>query len=84
MTTEAIAKRLPMIFVDAVPGCETRNFNFLSAHGVAEGSKNWKQAINRAVRLLERLEELEKQKESMSHFYRGIAAEQICRCVVKK
>ena len=84
MTTEAIVKKLPMVFVDAVPGCETRNFNFLSGNSVAEGTKNWKQAIHRTVRLLEHPEELDVQKNAMAQFCRGVAAEQICRCVVKE
>lgn len=83
MTTEAIVKRLPMVFVDAVPGCETRNFDFLSRSQVAEGTKNWKQAISVTARMLEHSEMLEKQRDAMESFHRGIAAEQICRCVVK-
>ena len=82
MTTEAIVKRLPMVFVDAVPGCETRNFDFLSSNEVAEGTRSWRQAINRTVLLLEHEEELEEQKEAMARFCQGVAAEQICRCVV--
>lgn len=34
-TSEAIAKRLPMIFINAVPGCETHNLNFFVSRGVA-------------------------------------------------
>ena len=84
MTTEAIVKGLPMVFVDAVPGCETRNFEFLSANQVAEGSKNWKQAIHRTLRLLEHPETLEKQKLAMENFHHSVAAEQICRYVARK
>lgn len=84
MTTESIIKRLPMVFIDAVPGCETRNFDFLSSCEVAEGTKNWKQAISKTVRMLEHPETLEKQRTAMETFHRGIAAEQICRCVVKR
>ena len=84
MTTEAIVKGLPMVFVDAVPGCETRNFEFLSSNQVAEGSKNWKQAINRTLRMLEQPEAMEKQRLAMEDFHHGIAAEQICGYVARK
>ena len=84
MTTEAIAKRLPMAFIDAVPGCETRNFDFLTRIGVAEGTKNWKQAISKVAWMLEHPEVLEKQKSTMETFNPGIASEQICRCVLKR
>lgn len=32
-TTEALSKRLPLICINAVPGCETRNLEFLSEKG---------------------------------------------------
>lgn len=34
-TTEALMKRLPQVYIDAVPGCETHNRAFLTAHGCA-------------------------------------------------
>lgn len=35
-STEAAVKGLPLIFIDAVPGCETRNIEFFSARGLAD------------------------------------------------
>ncbi len=84
MTTEAIAKRLPMVFVDAVPGCETRNFEFLTARGVGLGAKNWKQAISMTVGLLEKEAQSVQIKESMRAFLTGVATEQICRYILKR
>ena len=34
-TTEAIAKRLPLIYINAVPGCETHNLHFGTQYGYA-------------------------------------------------
>lgn len=34
-TTEAAAKGLPMIFINAVPGCETHNLDFFVSNGLA-------------------------------------------------
>ena len=34
-SSEAMAKRLPMIVIDAVPGCETKNREYLTASGCA-------------------------------------------------
>ncbi len=84
MTTEAIAKRLPMVFVEAVPGCETRNLNFLSDIGVGEKTKNWKQAISKTVSMVENPELLEKQKERMENFHAGVSAQQICQYILKQ
>ncbi len=35
-STESAAKKLPMIFINAVPGCETRNLDFFVSNGFAE------------------------------------------------
>lgn len=34
--SEAAAKRLPMIFINAVPGCETRNLDFFVSNSLAD------------------------------------------------
>lgn len=83
-TSEAIAKRLPMIFVDAVPGLETRNFDFLIHNGVACGTKSWRQVFGLLEKMLTHPEELEKQVEAMKQFTAHNAAEQICRHITKK
>lgn len=35
-STEALVKNLPLVLIDAVPGCETRNMEFLTGNGFAE------------------------------------------------
>ncbi len=84
MTTEAIAKRLPMVFVDAVPGCETRNFEFLTRAGVAVGAKSWRQAKSLMVSLLEHPEMAQGQRQAMEAFLPTVASEQICRYLLKR
>lgn len=83
MTTEAIAKKLPMVFVDAVPGCETHNYDFLTRCGVAEGGKTWKLAIEQVLRLLANPNAIEEIREKMVNFLPSSAAEQICRWVIR-
>ncbi len=39
-STEAAAKALPMVFIDAVPGCETRNLEFFTKNGFADASSD--------------------------------------------
>lgn len=34
-TTEAVAKKLPIVYIDAVPGCESRNIEFMTQWGYA-------------------------------------------------
>ena len=84
MTTEALAKGLPMVFVDAVPGCETKNYKFLVQNGVAEGGKSWAQAMEQAIRLLSKPTALEELRGRMEGFLPSTAAEQICKHVLKR
>ncbi len=81
-TSEAIAKRTPMIFIDAVPGLETRNFDFLLARGVATGAKNWYHVSSLINKLLKDPSIFERQIEAMTHFTSRNAAESICRYIV--
>ena len=81
-TSEAIAKRLPMAFINAVPGCETRNFNFLIQSGVACGVKKWRQLPALILKLLRDPSVAERQKAHMELFTQHKAAEIVCRQVV--
>ena len=81
-TSEAIAKRLPMAFINAVPGCETRNFDFLIQSGVACGVKKWKQLSALILKMLNDPTVAEQQKEQMELFTQHNAAETVCRYVV--
>lgn len=81
-TSEAIAKRVPMIFINAVPGVETRNFEFLVEQGVAIGAKNWIQVVSHVQKALRDPDSLNEQIAAMETFTTHNAAEQICRHVV--
>lgn len=82
-TSEAIVKRVPMIFINAVPGCETRNYDFLIQRGVASGAKNWKQVIEAVSAALRDPSVLESQRKEMEQFSVGIAAEAICKKIME-
>ena len=82
-TSEAIVKQVPMIFIDAVPGLETRNFDFLISCGVASGAKNWRQVISLVQKALRNPATLQKQVEAMKAFSPQNAAAQICREVLR-
>lgn len=82
-TSEAIAKGLPMLLIDAVPGLETRNFNFLIANGVADGTRSWRQLVTLVQRCLTDSAVLEAQREAMKSFTVTNAAELVCKHVVK-
>lgn len=83
-TSEAIAKRTPMLFINAVPGCESRNFDFLTRSGVAVGAQNWRDVLTKTCELLAKPEALEEQKQAMERFSEVRATEVICRHLQKE
>ena len=82
-TGEAIAKRLPMVFINAVPGYESHNFDFLIRQGVATGAKNWNEVARLACNALQKPEILENKIKAMDKFAVPNAAETICRYIQK-
>lgn len=44
-TTEAVMKQLPLIYMNAVPGCETKNIEFMTRHGFAAASFSDEEAL---------------------------------------
>lgn len=49
--TEAATKHLPMVLINAVGGCEGRNFEYFLSRGYAVGSSNAQEVIRKAVEL---------------------------------
>lgn len=65
--TEAAQKRLPMLFINAVAGCEEFNLRFFLRRGVASTAATPQEIARRALRLLtgpERLEQMSARYES--------------------
>ena len=52
-TTEALIKRLPLVYVDAIPGCETRNLDFMVDRGYAVTAKSTQELAALSCMLLE-------------------------------
>jgi len=80
-STEAIAKRLPVVFINAVPGCESRNFKFLIESGVVCGAEKWKLARKLVLKLLSDRALSEQYIKQMDDFLPPLPAERLCRCV---
>ncbi len=83
-TSEAIAKRLPMLLVDAVPGLETRNFDFLIGRGVACGARKWGEVATLVNRLLREDGVRQAQIEAMERFGGRSAAQDVCAHVLEE
>ncbi len=48
-TTEAIFKEMPIVYINAVPGCETRNIDFMTENGFAAAAFSPDEAVDRVV-----------------------------------
>ncbi len=48
-TTEAIMKQIPLVYINAVPGCETRNIEFMTKHSYAAAAFSPEDAVHRTI-----------------------------------
>ena len=64
--TESANKRLPMIFINSVGGCENYNFDFFIDRGYAVGSAEPKEVIDLAVELANDPEQREKMSAGLA------------------
>ena len=65
-STEAGNKHLPMVFINAVGGCETPNFDFFLERGYAVGSADPEEVLAQAVELANDPEKLQKMRETLA------------------
>ena len=70
-TTEAIIKKTPLIYINAVPGCETRNIDFMTQNGYAKAAFTIDEAVNAVLLTLETLSDA---KEKMAECKEGLAS----------
>ena len=82
-TTEAAVKGLPMIFIDAVPGCETRNIEFFISNGCADMREGAIKLCDAVCDYLEIPSKLHKMSQTLKDEFSGCAAEIIREHIVK-
>lgn len=80
--TEAMVKRLPMVLINAVGGCETYNRTFFISNGGALETAGKTQDL--VVRLLNNPRLLKQMSDAMDKIYPGNAAEAICDYLHRK
>lgn len=49
--TEAASKKIPIIHITPIPGCETKNAEFFHYYGMSYSSSDIKEQVKRALRL---------------------------------
>lgn len=51
-TTETILSDVPLLYIDAVPGCETRNIDFMVGNNFAAAAESHTDVINKVIGIL--------------------------------
>lgn len=77
--TEAAAKGLPMVFIDAVAGCEGHNGAFFTQLGAAKMLSDVPQLAQLCIYLLSNESDRTKMRETLGGQFTANAAECICR-----
>ncbi len=65
-TSEAAKKRLPMVFIQAVGGCETHNFRFFTGIGAAVSAKNPRDLAQKGLDIIATEGKLKEMSEAYS------------------
>lgn len=74
-STEAAVKCVPMVFVDAVGGCENENMDYFCSRSCAVSGKTPGDIANHCLALLQDPERLEKMSDALRHLQIPNAAE---------
>lgn len=82
-STEAAVKALPMLFIDAVPGCETRNYEFFIKNGYADMRDSVLGLCDAVCDLLENGEKLKKMSATLETEFGSCAVRSISEYIIK-
>lgn len=77
-TSEAAAKRLPMVLIDAVAGCEAHNMEFFLRCGGAVTAPDTDSLIQLCAELSKTPEKIEEMRSALTAQFPGKAADVIC------
>lgn len=82
-STEAANKHIPMVFINAVGGCESRNFDYFRKKGYAVGSKDPDAVIRCAIRMIWDRQSREKMRQLLCRDFNRNAAEEIAQHILQ-
>ena len=76
-STEALVKNIPVVYTAAIPGCETKNREFLVSRGLALASERIHVQISQGITLVENKEIRNAMINTQKHFAKPHAAADI-------
>ena len=80
--TEAACKHVPMVLINAVGGCERRNFEYFLSRGCAMGSEDPKKAAEMAAFLVQNPARRQTMADNLAARFPGAAAERIAQILL--
>lgn len=83
-TTEALVKRLPLIYINAVPGCESHNMNFCCSHGVASSARRVRGLVKLTCSFVKDEERQKRMIAQIEKVMPNCAVEDLCDDILKK
>lgn len=83
-STEAANKHLPMVFINAVGGCESRNFDFFLDRGMAVGSSLAEEVVHQAVALAMDADKRGRMRQALAEAFTINSAVEICGYVCQQ
>ncbi len=82
-TTEAVFKQIPLLYIAAVPGCESRNIDFMTSQGYADSADTPEDARDAAVSILQNPEKARERISGCRALLPDDPAQAICQEVEK-
>ncbi len=83
-STEAAVANIPLVHINAIPGCESENVKFFENHGMSVSAKNVREAASAAVSLADDPASSENMLENQRRCIPRNAAEEIARHVLEE
>ncbi len=83
-STEAAVKNLPMIFIDAVPGCETKNLEYFTSHGFAKTAQSVEALADLVLAYLKDDAEIDNARRVLKENFSTCSAQIICEEVLRQ
>lgn len=82
-STEAAVSNVPLVHVNAIPGCETKNAEYFARHGMSLNAENIGRAVGYALKLSNDREAAESMVSRQRSMIDPIAADKIAERVVR-
>ncbi len=82
-TTETVMKRLPVVYINAIPGLEVRNIDFMTAHDCAMTADTAEDLVALVCRLLQSPERLAAWRARLAQVFPDVAVERMYQFILQ-